>query len=72
MATYTSADIGCPYYLRDDPKTYRLTCEGLFHNSMSKSWFRNKRDMMDHIGRYCAGNWKLCPWYQLLSGVKYK
>ena len=71
MATYTSADIKCPFYMSDNPKTCHITCEGVPPGSSVKSHFPDKKTMQAHIGRRCAGDYKACPWYRL-NWAKYE
>lgn len=71
MATYTSADVKCPFYLSDNPKTCHITCEGIPPGSTVKSHFSDKKAMQTQIGRRCAGDYKACPWARLLFDGKY-
>ena len=67
MASYTSADILCPFYRRDDPKTSSLTCEGVLPASTVRSHFGGRDTLNRQIKKYCAGNYKKCPWYKIAS-----
>ena len=71
MSSYRSADIKCPLYRRDDPRTRRLSCEGLFPGSLFHSVFRDKVALDAQIDRFCAGDYKTCPWYAFLLNQKY-
>ena len=65
MGTYTSVDIGCPFYRRDDPKTSSLTCEGVLPGSTVKSHFGGRDNLQRQIRKYCAGEYRRCPWYKV-------
>ena len=67
MGTYTSADVKCPFYRRDDPKTCSLTCESVLPGGSVKTHFGTKANLMDHIGKYCAESYRTCPWYQIVG-----
>ena len=71
MASYYSADVKCPYYMRDDPRACTITCEGVLPGSTVKSHFPGKKAILTQIERRCAGNYKGCPWYQVVS-IKYE
>ncbi len=71
MGSYSSADILCPCYFRDDAKTCTLTCEGLPPGSSVRNHFSSGRAMREQIGRYCAGSYRSCPWAGLLT-IKYQ
>ena len=67
MGTYTSADIRCPFYRRDDPQTGRLTCEGVLPASTMVSKFGDKRSLQRQLGKYCACDYERCPWFRILE-----
>ena len=67
MASYNAADVKCPFYRRDDPKTSSLTCEGVLPGSSVKSHFGGKKELQRTIRRFCAGDYKTCPWYKVAS-----
>ena len=68
MGSYSSADILCPFYVHDDPKTCKLTCEGIPPGSTITSHFLNGKAMRGQIARHCAGDYKACPWFRVLWG----
>lgn len=70
MGSYSSASVVCPYYLSDDPKTCSLTCEGIPPGSSIKSHFLDGRRLREQIKKYCAGDYKSCPWCRVLE-MKY-
>jgi hypothetical protein len=67
MGSYSSADVKCPFYRRDDPKTSSLTCEGVLPGGSIKSWFGTKEALTRQIRAYCAGNYESCPWFHIVS-----
>ena len=67
MGSYTSADVLCPFYKRDDPKTSSLTCEGVLPGSTVKSHFGGKENLMRTLRRYCCKDYESCPWYHIAS-----
>lgn len=71
MATYSSTDIKCPFYINDNPQTCKLTCEGIPPGSTIANHFLNGKAMHTHIERRCAGDYKACPWYSVLWNGKY-
>lgn len=72
MGSYSSTVIQCPFYLSDDPKSCSITCEGMLPGSSIKSHFMNGAAFRRQIGKYCAGDYKSCPWATVLSKVKYE
>lgn len=71
MGSYNSAVILCPYYLYDDPKSCNLTCEGMLPGSSIKSHFLDGASIRRQIWKYCAADYKSCPWARVLA-LKYK
>ena len=71
MASYSSADVKCPFYVSDDPKTCKLTCEGVPPGSTIACHFLNGKAMRVQIRKYCACDYQLCPWARLLFKGKY-
>lgn len=69
--SYRDADMRCPYFLRIDPSTCHITCEGVLPGQTYKGHFQSKAAMYEAAGRRCAGDFKACPWYRLLTGGKY-
>ncbi len=68
MGSYTSADIRCPFYLRDEPKICTITCEGMPPGSSLKSHFLDGQSMRTQIRKYCAADYGKCPWARVLEG----
>ena len=68
MASYISADIKCPFYMNDNSKTCKLTCEGIPPGSTISSHFLNGAALREQISRRCAGEYEGCPWFRLLWG----
>lgn len=68
MGTYTSADVLCPYYEKDIPKTCSLVCEGILPGSRIKSYFPDREGIQKQMRKYCAGDYKSCPWYLTVTG----
>ena len=68
MGTYSSADVLCPFYLRDDPKTCCITCEGMVPGSSVRSHFLNGEALRGQIRKYCAAEYEKCPWARALYG----
>ena len=65
MGSYTSADVLCPFYRRDDPKNRTITCEGVLPGTTVKHHCGGGNR---HILRiYCCSNYKLCPWFHIVS-----
>lgn len=71
MGSYSSTVIKCPFYLSDDPKSCSITCEGMLPGSSIKSHFMNGAAFRRQIGKYCAADYKSCPWATVLSRAKY-
>lgn len=67
MGSYNSADVLCPFYRRDEPKTGTLTCESILPGGTMKTHFGTKDALRRQIRRYCAGDYKRCPWYHIVS-----
>ena len=72
MGNYGSEVIQCPFYMRHDSQTCHLTCESMPPGSSIKSHFSDGKAMRGQIRKYCAGDWKLCPWAKLLLRCKYE
>ncbi len=66
MGTYTSADVLCPFYEKDVPKTCSLICEGILPGSRIKSYFPGRAEIQKHMKKYCAGDYRRCPWYGIV------
>ncbi len=64
MGTYLSGFVKCPFYRRDESKTGSLTCEGVLPGSTLKSHFCNRDELEAQIWKYCAGDYRKCPWYR--------
>ena len=64
MGTYLSGFVKCPFYRRDETKTGSLTCEGVLPGSSLKSHFGTKTELEAQIRKYCAEDYKQCPWYR--------
>ncbi len=71
MSSYNSAIVLCPFYVRDDPKTGSITCEGVPPGSSVRNHFTSGRALNAQIGKYCAGAYRKCPWARLLELGKY-
>lgn len=71
MSSFASMSIQCPFYLRDDPKACKLTCEGMLPGSSVTNHFLNGNDLRRQIKKYCEDNYVKCPWYIVLTNVKY-
>ncbi len=69
MGTYTSADVLCPYYIKDVPKPCSLICESILPNGRIKTYFAGRAEMQELMGKYCAGDYSQCRWYRTLSRV---
>ena len=67
MASYYSVDVKCPFYMCDDPRACTITCEGVLPGSTVKSHFPDKKAIHSQIGKHCAGDYRGCPWYQVVS-----
>lgn len=67
MGSYTSADVKCPFYIQDEPKTCHLTCESVLPGGSIKTHFRNKQALTERIEKYCIRDFKACPWYQIVG-----
>ena len=69
IGTYTSADVLCPYYEKDIPKTCSLICEGILPGSRHKSYFPDRAGIQRQMGKYCANDYERCPWYIMLTAA---
>ncbi len=67
MGSYTSADVLCPYYEKDIPQTCSIVCEGILPGSRIKCYFQNRRAIQWHMGKYCAKDYRTCPWYVVMT-----
>ncbi len=66
MGTYTSADVLCPFYEKDIPKTCSLICEGILPGSRIKSYFPDRESIQRQVRKCCAGEYRGCPWFCIL------
>lgn len=71
MGNYGCEIIKCPFYMRHDCQTCYLTCEGMLPGSSIKSHFTDGKTMHGQLRKYCANDYKLCPWAKLLYREKY-
>ena len=69
MGTYTSADVLCPYYIKDIPQTCSLICESILPHGRIKTYFSGRGEVQEHMGKYCAGDYQKCPWVKTLNRV---
>ena len=66
MPSYISADVECPFYVRDNLKTVCLFCEGVLPGSSLRSKFPDKPALLAHMRKYCCEDYRSCPWCRLL------
>jgi hypothetical protein len=66
MGSYGSEVIQCPFYLRHDGKTCKLSCEGMLPGSSVTSHFLDGTALKGQIRKYCAGDYAGCPWERVL------
>ena len=71
MSSFYAKDVKCPYYQYDDPASRAIICESVLPESTIKSRFRSKNALEHQIIKRCAGDFKGCPWYQVVS-IKYE
>ncbi len=64
MANYSSADVKCPFFRHDDPRTSGLTCEGVLPGSTVKSHFPGKSELQEHRRKFCSEDYRSCPWFR--------
>lgn len=67
MGSYSSTVIQCPFYLHDDPRTCNITCESVLPGSSIKSHFIDGESFRTQIRKYCAGDYKSCPWCRMME-----
>ncbi len=67
MSSYASADVLCPFYRRDDPKTSSLTCEGALPGSSVKSHLGSRDGLQEVLRKYCCRDYTACPWYHIVG-----
>ncbi len=67
MASYNSADVQCPFYRRDEPGQGNLTCESVLPGGTVRTHFATREALQTQIRKYCAGDYRGCPWYQVVS-----
>lgn len=67
MGSYSSTVVLCPYYMHDDPKTCSITCEGMLPGSSVNSHFLDGPSIRRQINKYCAGDYKRCPWARMME-----
>ena len=67
MASFSSADVLCPYYEKDIPKTCSLVCEGILPGSRMKCYFPDREAIRTHMGRFCTDDYRACPWSRILE-----
>ena len=68
MASYTSVDVKCPFYLRHDRQTCRLWCAGMDSADCTRLYhFNNGKAFRRQFQEYCAGDYRRCLWAQMLE-----
>lgn len=72
MSTHISSYVKCPFYVRDDTRTCKLTCEGMLPGTSIGSHFLNKADLVKYMEEHCIEAHKSCPWARCLYGYKYR
>ena len=66
---WKSADVKCPFYLRDDKHT--IECEGFSEGLILTLSYRNMDGKNKHMGTFCAGPYSRCPICQDTMNIKY-
>lgn len=64
--------VRCPFYLRDDAKNRRISCEGVVDRSVISITYRRRDDYLQQIDTYCCKHYKKCEVYRMLMDNKYK
>ena len=67
MGSYSSADVLCPFYEKDIPKTCSLVCEGILPGSRVKFYFPDREGIQRQMRKYCAGDYRRCPWCAVVT-----
>ncbi len=67
MSSYTNADVQCPFFQDLSASTAALKCEGVLPGSSVKSHFGSHAALNRQLGRFCAGDYKRCPWFHVVS-----
>lgn len=64
-----SARALCPFYKYARKKEIR--CEGIVSRAASSLVFVSEKLRAAHSGRYCCGDYRLCPVYRAIMSEKY-
>lgn len=63
--------VRCPFYLRDELKNRKISCEGVVEGSTLTTTYRRREDYLRRIDEYCCNQYKTCEIYRMLMD-KYK
>ena len=65
--SYRSQDVVCPFYLYDDSKKQKISCENVTAGSSSIQVFYSKRaDFVSQMENFCCSLYVNCPICEIL------
>ena len=70
-ASWTDADVRCPFYLSDNQAACSISCEGFGKGVETVSRFRSRALKDRHMGACCVSAFEKCPVYRCTYASKY-
>jgi len=70
-ASWTDADVRCPFYLSDNQAERSIRCEGFGEGVETVTRFRSRALKDRHMGACCVGDYEKCPVYRCTCGSRY-
>lgn len=64
--SWRSTDVRCPFYVTDDQRAKRVTCEGVVEGSILATIYRNKADFQKQMEVFCCEYYQKCEIYRML------